>query len=416
MTSSNTFVVLLTLFGLSLCVSISATEMCVGILLVWWLARFIRDRRTFAWRVTPLNKPLLFFFLWGVLCVMMVRPREWWNAVTGPAALVLFYWASQCLDRDDVETLLKWICWGGAVAGLVGVLQAVSGINWVSAINDYDMPARFRSAPAWFLHYFSLHNNRAMGTRSHPLTYAECLIPAFFLLLHFCFQAWRQRPLRKGTVIARALAVMAVAGGVLASQSRGVWAGLAVGFVAYAFALGRRFFLSAMAAGVIAAGVLFAVAPPSVKGRLLSVVSSSAGTQGDQWSKQTRYELWTRALEQLKTRPLTGVGLNGVALRVKQPMDPAPRIWTETHNLYLQALLETGLVGFGLLLWVLVICARVLWTMPASWRPAFGGLFVAFLVAGLTESWTHDKEVSMLFWLLIGCAAALRHSRESAGS
>jgi O-antigen ligase len=345
-----------------------------------------------------------------LVCVALRRPHEIGVAIAAPSALLLYYWASQRLNRDDVERLFKWICIGGAVAGLIGVLQVVSGIDYKTAINGYVIPDRFQSAPQWFLHYFSVHNERAMGTRSHPLTYAECLIPPFFLFLNAGIEAWRAPSRKWGCVLPALIAALFVAGGMIASQSRGVWAGVMVGFVVYAWAQGRRFFVGAMAAGLTLGALGFALAPSTVKGRLLSVVSSSAGSAGVQGRKQTRYEMWSQAWEQVERHPLAGVGYGGVALRVKQPMDPEPRIWTETHNMYLQALLETGLVGLGLFVWVLFLGWR---TIDASaWRAPLLGLFAAFLIAGLTESWTHDKEVAMLFWLLIGCAAAPRSRAE----
>src|SRR5581483_5898202 len=104
-------------------------------------------------------------------------------------------------------------------------------------------------------------------------------------------QAWRASRRDWKKIALAAVALAAVAGGIVASQSRGVWMGLIVGFVLYAMLMGRRFFAAAMAAGAAVALLLSVAAPVSMKGRLLSVVSSQAGTVGDQWSKQTRYEI-----------------------------------------------------------------------------------------------------------------------------
>jgi putative inorganic carbon (HCO3(-)) transporter len=241
------------------------------------------------------------------------------------------------------------------------------------------------------------------------LTYAECIMPAFFLLAAFSARFWLERRERRGPLLWSLFGLALVTGGIFVSQSRGVWVGVLLGSALFAALQGRRFFKIYLGAGVVAAVLFFALAPPNVKGRLLSVISVKAGTQGDQWSKQTRFNLWMEAFRQLKERPLTGVGADNVKLEVTHAYEASPRIWTETHNIFIQVLLETGFIGFGLFVWILVCCLRLLWRLRSSWvGPGLLGAFVAFLAAGLTESWLGDKEVAMLFWLLMGCADVLR--------
>jgi hypothetical protein len=72
--------------------------------------------------------------------------------------------------------------------------------------------------------------------------------------------------------------------------------------------------------------------------------------------------------------------------------------------MYLQVACENGLFGFGLYLWVIILSFGALRRLNAPWRAAALATFVAFLVAGLTESWNNDKEVTMLVWTMVGLA------------
>jgi O-antigen ligase len=83
--------------------------------------------------------------------------------------------------------------------------------------------------------------------------------------------------------------------------------------------------------------------------------------------------------------------------------------WTETHNIYLQSVVERGLPGLAVFLWLLAVMGRLLWRAARSGPPALGIFFgfVGLLFAGMTESWTNDSEVVMCFYFLAGTAWAL---------
>jgi O-antigen ligase len=128
----------------------------------------------------------------------------------------------------------------------------------------------------------------------------------------------------------------------------------------------------------------------------------------DQQSKQLRFYIWNEAFRIIKSSPLTGVGADGVKINFKNVPGYEERVWTETHNIYLQQAAERGVIGLGILLWVFVILLKQLWRAPNVWRPALVSLLAAFLVAGLTESWINDSEVAMIFWTFCGCVSILK--------
>jgi O-antigen ligase len=81
--------------------------------------------------------------------------------------------------------------------------------------------------------------------------------------------------------------------------------------------------------------------------------------------------------------------------------------------MYLQYLLELGFIGLGFFIWILFLIARIFWTQDLKWRPIFLGLLATFLVAGITESWHNDKEITMIFWVMVGCAEVLRRHEKA---
>jgi O-antigen ligase len=88
------------------------------------------------------------------------------------------------------------------------------------------------------------------------------------------------------------------------------------------------------------------------------------------------------------------------------------RVWTETHNVYLQVAVERGVVGLGLFILFLASVGRLLWSV-ARIQPALWGLFFGFLgllVAGMTESWFNDSEILMCLFFLVGTAWRLSHT------
>ncbi len=404
-------IVLIVLLAIAMSVSISATLIVAGLLLVEWGVRWKRGE-TPPWRASAIDLPLLVMFVWTAIAATLVGSTGAIDAVGGQSALLLFLWAAHSLDEKRALIFFRWFCIGAVAMGLLGVLQHFSGINYRPTERIYEIPDAWKSLPPSIIKYLAVRNDRAVGPRSHPLTYCESFIPAFFLLLDVLARKFRAREWNAG-FFSVAVAFGMVAGGVIFGSGRAVWLALLVGALVFAWRLNRLFFLRTLFVGLIVAGPLVAFGPAGFRGRLFSIVSSNSGSEGDQQSKMTRYTLWTQALEQIKQHPIAGVGFRGVHLTSIDPVSGQPREWTETHNMYLQHALELGFVGFGFFLWTLAACASVINRLSDRWRPLYSGMLVAFLIAGITEAWTHDKEIAMIFWTFIGFATLLKQNEQA---
>lgn len=124
-------------------------------------------------------------------------------------------------------------------------------------------------------------------------------------------------------------------------------------------------------------------------------------------SAELRLELWTDAMELFKSNPLLGTGFDSYAYmrRVHN--------YADTHNIYLKVLVETGVIGLGLFLWLLAKTYRTgYWLFSHTQEPFFSGLglgLAAWIVCTATASmfgdrWTHFQ-ISGYMWVLAGLVA-----------
>jgi O-antigen ligase len=166
------------------------------------------------------------------------------------------------------------------------------------------------------------------------------------------------------TKLALGVALVALAGGLVATGSRGglVAAGIAV-VAALVIARGRRLRIGSLLVLVVAvAGGWFVTSSPET----LERVQEFEGGSG-------RVDLWQVALRMSGDNPVLGVGTNNFAVQsadyVLQPgrlenvelIVDTPQV---VHNAYLQQLAETGIIGLAL--WLAVLGSAI----AASWTAA----------------------------------------------
>lgn len=390
--------ILIALFGVALAVSISAALIIAALLILDWIVRFSRNEKPTTTNQN-LDTPLLIFAAWMMISYLINRRSTFMTAISANDGILLFFLVSRGFDERQTKTLIKWFCIASVAMGVLAFVQYFSGINHRPDDNIFQAPPFYSGWPDSVLRYLGVRNDRAVGTRNHPLTYAEGLIPAVVVVLFWLFSSQETSNAKRARFLG-ALGVVALLGGLFLSQSRGVILGIfaaiaIVGLLPPRLPMIRR--LIALAFVLVA--MVFVVSP-AARGRVLSSFSTHYGTEGDQKSKETRYALWHASLDQIKNRPLVGVGPKAVELTVGH-------VWTETHNIILQIALEGGLIGAGLLMWIFVLIFKNTAGLTPLWRKAAQCILIAFMIAGLTESWMGDKEISLIFWTAIGCMSRL---------
>jgi len=381
------------LFGVGLAVSITIAQIALALLI---LDAFVRGLSDGASRPSPIAGPILAVVAWGVAVTLFAHSAGVVKAVSSQTAVLLFFLAVRVWSVEDNEHWIRCYVIAAAITGVFAVIQVALNVDRYPLQDELVVPPWLSEAPEKFLRAVSLRNERAVGTRSHPLTFAESLLGAFVLLVAApMWNSVRQRRFRWS-------ALAFVSAGLLFSQSRGVWVGAVIAGLAMGWFWRRDRRARLIMGASLAAAFLALVAVPKFRARALSIVAPASGQAADQASRSVRFGIWARACESIVDHPVAGVGIRGVKLPAFDPGLGKIRLWSETHNIFFQAATERGLVGFGLLLWALALVLMSALRSPPGWREAGVGVFIAFMIAGLTESWMNDKEIAMIFWALVG--------------
>ena len=233
-----------------------------------------------------------------------------------------------------------------------------------------------------------LEVSRINGTFVHANPYATYLVivavMALALLPHL--RGWA----RAGATVALAAASVLT----LFTYARGGWIALVLGVLVVGYFQDRR-----LVAAVVAVSVGVFVFVPSVATRLSDLTDSTEIVNGNANSLSWRIGYWERLLPLAKENPLTGIGLDQVMVRSPERLMP--------HNSYIQALVETGLLGavalVGLIVSTIVAVRTVLRrTAPGPTRAVAIG--TAAIGAGWLVQMGSENLLTQaaIFWYLAG--------------
>lgn len=134
--------------------------------------------------------------------------------------------------------------------------------------------------------------------------------------------------------------------------------------------------------------------------------------QLDEYSAATRVLLWSLALQMFAASPIVGVGFGnfqGMYGDYLQNISWIPAMVFGTHNIYLQMLSETGLLGFTafslLLIRAIKEAIRQMRVSPSFLAQVLGfgvvGAILAMLVHGFVDYTLGFAEVGTFFWMLL---------------
>jgi O-antigen ligase len=155
--------------------------------------------------------------------------------------------------------------------------------------------------------------------------------------------------------------------------------------------------------------------PKAVVERVFMTHEDTGNTEFDH-SSETRLTLWEDAMQVFQSNPATGTGFDTYAYmeRVGQ--------YRDTHNIYIKVLVETGVVGLALFLFIIYRLFRASFTLARTARDPFhaslGLALASWLVCAVVGNFFGDRwtylQVNGYMWVLAGLVARAADSEDDA--
>ncbi|HIW74798.1 MAG TPA: O-antigen ligase family protein [Firmicutes bacterium] len=247
-------------------------------------------------------------------------------------------------DRQRYDTALFCLCLVAGLIGAIGCIQYVlrAFLGWDLTLQFWRFADQvvFEWLPIDFLPITT--DLRVSSTFNNPNIFAESLIMVFPFVSYYAFSGRRT-----GTRTLCRFCLLAAAGGVAFSFSRGCYLALLVIALIFCIANIRKILLM-----IVTAASALLLVPESVMARLFSVTGMDASTN-------ERLRIWEIAVETIGRDPLFGLGggiFNSWDTLVHNGIN-APHM----HNIVLELLVEGGVIALGIMLF-------------AGWKLLRGGL------------------------------------------
>ena len=316
------------------------------------------------------------------------------------AAFISFYFVmiNMVENRKQFYALLVTFVVSGALVSLYGLMQYYFNVGITQAWTDEEMFATIGTRV-----FSTLENPNVLGT------YLLLVIPVTIALM------WSSKRWLTKIVFTGIVGIMFVT--LLLTYSRGCWIAIMIAAAMYiTFVKGKLWGLALLAIPFVP--MILTLLPANVVERLTSI-----GNLEDT-SSNYRMNIWLGSLTMIRDWWVSGIGLGTDAFMQVYPFYAFSAAFaSHSHNLYMQILVENGIVGFLLFATVIVFAMKSLsraWHLsPAnpvtgkkgaltdklSVMPvAIGAALIGFLMQGVFDHALYNYRVFLMFWIVIGFA------------
>jgi putative inorganic carbon (hco3(-)) transporter len=381
----------------------SVAKFFVPLLVVAILVRWVFNREPpLGWQ-----RPAILLTIYGMVGFASILyapdPERVWNSlvVFSKDAIITVIVVVLLHHPNTFRKVIWTLLFIGIFLGTLSIYQYITG----TYANDYwgFAVANIQSITG------QTNDYRSAGPIGDPNYYAQVmgvLIPlALEKVLH------ERRPILRGLAL---WALIASVFAVFLTYSRGGFIAMVIALVAYFIIYPPKVYYVPVA--IIGALFLMTLAPPKYFDRILSLTelfSPKGGLMVEDYALRGRASENLAALEMVKAQPLFGVGFSNFSFLFNQYSKQAGLALVATeraaHNLYLEVVAETGLVGFAVFMTMLYTSLRTIsraWVVfvrtksreYAGMAASFGVAFLGYLVAAF---FIHNA-FPRYFYLMIG--------------
>lgn len=349
-----------------------------------------------------------------VLCILLLFVGGFFGHHYIPNwSLIIFSFVAYATATIGIVMSLEARGYHSPLIGTVGVVKLLGGLTYFFAVFTILLTDTRRRlwlflvssvGASTIFAAFSIYQSIFGSSLRAEFPYEDPNIYATYLVLNVSFvltilslldgsdRTWHRR-----LIAIVSLPILSAA--ILATASRSILFGLGVGAAFYIFRYlpASKVTLIPDAKSLVGVGFLglgFLYTNPFVVERILQVFSHGV-------SIGPRIHLWRKAAEAFLANPVLGIGFRQFA--TYSPLLP------DVHNTYLQIAAETGIIGLGLFLLVLIVIVR-----DSSRLKRYEGVdskyLVLFVIVVLAQGVFINIENFRSFWLCIGMLAAIRFS------
>ena len=408
------------LLGLILMLAPFVSTSLIGVLLIavalYWILTTVSESQPLG--ITPIH--LLVFLYWGVATIATLLSPVKAEAIDGLVKLTLYLMMFSLGARIlRSPKLCNWLITGLLLSSLIvsvyGIRQQFFGVEQLATWNDPNSVLA--------------QDTRVYSYLGNPNLLGGYLLPAIALSIVavFVWRSWLQKTL--------AVVLVGVNSACLFfTDSRGAWlAMLALSSVLFLLLywwwrefLPRfwRVWLLPLVFGSL--GGLLLVTILGVESVRLRFFSIFAGREDS--SNNFRQVVWDTVVGMIKDYPITGIGPGNETFKAIYPryMDSRyPAL--SAYSIYLEHIVEIGLVGFSCFLWLIVVIfnhgitqvnlLRQSRNVQGLWLIAAIAAIVGLLVHGFVDTVWYRPQVNTLWWFMLAIIASQYGEKEQgAGS
>jgi O-antigen ligase len=302
----------------------------------------------------------------------------------------------------DTEKRLFWMsaifAIGGFLVSVLGILQHQTGFgaNLGHAWIDEEM--------------FASGAFRVTSTFGNPNVLGTYLLLVIPITVGLMWNRIKEKKWISSILFAGCVGAMLLC--MIFTQSRGCWLSLMVTALVFVIFVDKRFF-ALFVIGLMLAPIF---APPQILDRFMSI-----GNLGDS-STSYRVFIWLGTLNMLDDFWLYGIGLGEAAFAQIYPFYRFSGITTpHAHNIYLQAMVQMGIVGLVALISMIVLfLGRVLCSYVNSEEKDLRTIItvscmagvVGFMMQGAFDYVWYNYRVFLIFWMVLALGSVSVVRRE----
>jgi len=244
------------------------------------------------------------------------------------------------------------------------------------------------------------------------------LLPAVVLSIaaFFSWRGWGPKALAVVMAVANASCLVF-------TYSRGGWIGMVVSVLVLGFLMvswgsvrlpqpWRALALPILLGGFMGVLVLAMLLVEPLRDRVASMFVG----RGDS-SNNFRINVWMAVIEMIQARPVLGIGPGNVAFNQVYPLYARPRFTAlSAYSIFLEVLVESGLIGFAGFLWLLAVTFNQGWmqlqrlrhldSREGFWLMGAIATMVGMLAHGLVDTVWYRPEISTIWWLSVAIIAS----------